>query len=173
MPYTGVPEEFRKAVDNETLFGHAKRQNIVSFVGTNHSGWFGSSFVRLDLYRSFAQMQDDWRSFARMQDDWSCTKPENVIMSTTKLDKYEYFKMLYNSDFGVCLHGDRRWNNRFPEVMAVGTVPVIIADGLTLPYEPLVNWSYAAVRFKDKQARNVKSILEHLCSITPAQRADD
>jgi hypothetical protein len=43
-------------------------------------------------------------------------------------------------------HGHGRWNHRFSEVIAAGAIPVVIADGLILPFSQLIDWRHAAVR---------------------------
>ena len=45
-----------------------------------------------------------------------------------------------NAWFGWCPHGDQRWNLRFLELLTAGTVPVVVADGLTLPFEMVREW---------------------------------
>lgn len=46
-----------------------------------------------------------------------------------------YFNAMANAWFGWCPHGDQRWNLRFLELLTAGAVPVVVADGLTLPFE--------------------------------------
>jgi hypothetical protein len=51
-----------------------------------------------------------------------------------------YFEKMLDCWFSFCAHGDERWNLRFLELLSAGTIPVVVADGLTLPFAQLIPW---------------------------------
>jgi hypothetical protein len=53
----------------------------------------------------------------------------------TKAGSGAYFAAMANAWFGWCPHGDQRWNLRFLELLTAGAVPVVVADGLLLPFD--------------------------------------
>ena len=59
-------------------------------------------------------------------------------------------KLLAESTYALVLHGDGRWSHRLIEAMGSGAIPVIVADGLTLPYEQLIDWTDVVVRLPEK-----------------------
>lgn len=52
-----------------------------------------------------------------------------------------YFDMATKVWFGLCPHGDQRWNLQFLELLSAGTISVIITDGLTLPFSQVLDWN--------------------------------
>ena len=67
------------------------------------------------------------------------------------------FAQLMSSTFAIVPHGDGRWNMRFSEVIGARSIPVVIADGITLPFEQLIDWSHAAVSIEESVVENAKS----------------
>lgn len=55
--------------------------------------------------------------------------------------------------YGIIPHGDSRWNIRFSEAVSAGVVPVLVSDGLTLPFENLVDWRFASVYLEEATVR--------------------
>lgn len=79
----------------------------------------------------------------------------------TSLDTYK--DITYNSVYGLCPHGDGRWNRyRLLELVNYNTIPVIIADGITLPYEQIINWDLAIIRIKEDKFKKCNNLDEFL-----------
>jgi len=108
-------------------------QYFLTFRGSMNDGYYGSAHVRSHL-----QMFKDFQS------------PDVVVELLpfhhhhTAADVQIYNDLL-NTSYGLVPHGDGRWNYRFSEVIGACAIPVIIADGLTLPFEELIDWKTAAV----------------------------
>lgn len=105
----------------------------------------GPSSVRADLSRVFQ-------------------KPvKNVVYECSDCSKLgrgpalDRFAQLMSSTFAIVPHGDGRWSMRFSEIMGARAIPVIIADGMTLPFEQLIDWSHAAVWIEEAVVENAKS----------------
>ena len=61
----------------------------------------------------------------------------------------EAYNRLMDTAYALVPHGDQRWNFRFSEVIGACAIPVLIADGLTLPYSQLIDWGHASVRLSE------------------------
>ena len=61
--------------------------------------------------------------------------------------------------FALVPRGDNRWSYRFSETLAACTIPVVIADGLSLPFEELIDWSTAAVFVPEKEVHRILDFL--------------
>lgn len=59
--------------------------------------------------------------------------------------KTPFYNEHMNSVFVLVPRGDERWTYRFSEVIGAGAIPVVIADGLSLPYEEIIDWNKAAI----------------------------
>ena len=147
------------------------------------------SKVRLSLAQAFAnfssnqsKVQIEWTSLGglKKQGDVECP---GVALWTAKNDNdgrltefkatstaeglQSYFEAMLNAWFGFCAHGDERWNLRFLELLSVGTIPFIIADGLTLPYAQIIPWETLIPRLSESEAdtRDPEKILAPLRTI--------
>jgi len=112
-------------------------KHFLTFRGRLTDGsWMGfvSQHVRAQLQKAFADF-----------------KSEGVVMELFDR-KHKYgpqdsitYNDLLNTSYALVPHGDGRWNYRFSEVVGACAIPVVIADGLTLPFEELIDWREAAV----------------------------
>lgn len=69
---------------------------------------------------------------------------------------------LFNSSFVLVPRGHGRWSYRLSEAIGACAVPVVIADGLTLPYEQLIDWQYASVRIPEAYAESASMLVDAL-----------
>jgi len=81
--------------------------------------------------------------------------------------RFAYFEAMADAWFGLCPHGDQRWNLRFLEVLSAGSIPVVMADGLGLPFSQVIAWDEIAVRIDEAivDTRDPDKILAPLRSI--------
>lgn len=95
--------------------------------------------------------------------------PENIFFycinkhsrhSSKNLQNFD--NLMGNTDFSLVPHGDMRWSFRFIESIGACTIPVILADGLTLPYEQLVDWSEVVIRLPEAKFKNMTDIRDIL-----------
>jgi len=119
---------------------------ILTFRGKKHPGWYGTASVRPDLERM-----------------WSHNHLTGTVAEFLDRD-YEYtdddrtrYKDLLNTSFALVPRGDGRWNYRFSEVVNACAIPVIIADGLTLPYAQLIDWSKAAIIVPESSIKHLSN----------------
>jgi len=79
----------------------------------------------------------------------------------------EYFATMADAWFSFCPHGDQRWNLRFLELLSAGVGPVVVADGLGLPFSQLIEWDQVSVTLGEAvvDSRDPDAILAPLRAI--------
>lgn len=82
-------------------------------------------------------------------------------------ERQDYWK-LFNSSYTLIPRGHGRWSYRFSEAIGMCSIPVIMSDGWTLPYEQLIDYSMAAVVLPERLAKNAQALLDRL----PTDRAE-
>jgi hypothetical protein len=78
-----------------------------------------------------------------------------------------YEDLLDQSEFSLVPRGDALFSYRLLEVMARGSIPVILSDGWVLPFDRTVDWPAISLSFHHEA---VPKIPETLRSLTPADR---
>lgn len=139
-PLRGVtipsPYKFDWKVDTKI-----KRKYLFSFKGNcNQNGWFGSANVRKKLKELTFDTTNS--NFLYLFEDTSDP--------AVKKDKHLYKKILIDSTYGLVLHGDGRWSHRLIETFGSGAIPVIISDGLTLPFSQLIDYKDACIIIEER-----------------------
>jgi len=123
---------------------------FLTYRGQVRNGFQKSSTVRSDLSKAFSGYKG--RSDVAVE-----FLAENHA-GTSQFDRYsqadkDRFQELTNTSFFLNPHGDNRYMNGFASTLGACAVPVIMADGLTLPFEELIDWSKASVRVPEKVAK--------------------
>jgi len=116
---------------------------LATFRGSMRSGWFDSASVRPDLEHLWSGVQVNGSVVEFLH------PPLN---GTYNIERYAD---LLNTTYALVPHGDHRWSFRFTEVVNAGAIPVVIADGLTLPYAQLIDWSKAAIILPESLVKNL------------------
>ncbi|KFK27620.1 hypothetical protein AALP_AA8G407200 [Arabis alpina] len=73
-----------------------------------------------------------------------------------------YRSEIVRSVFCLCPLGWAPWSPRLVESAVLGCVPVVIADGIKLPFAETVRWSEISLTVAEKDVRNLRKILEHV-----------
>ncbi|KAF3454917.1 hypothetical protein FNV43_RR05365 [Rhamnella rubrinervis] len=83
-----------------------------------------------------------------------------------------YQSEIVRSVFCLCPLGWAPWSPRLVESVALGCVPVIIADGIRLPFPDAVNWPEISLTVAEKDVGKLGIILEHVAAtnLTAIQR---
>ncbi|KAG5552415.1 hypothetical protein RHGRI_010480 [Rhododendron griersonianum] len=81
---------------------------------------------------------------------------EDVIVTPLRSDNYH--KALANSVFCGVMPGDG-WSGRMEDSMLQGCIPVVIQDGIYLPYENVLNYESFAVRIGEDEIPELIKIL--------------
>ncbi|ONK71814.1 uncharacterized protein A4U43_C04F12670 [Asparagus officinalis] len=83
-----------------------------------------------------------------------------------------YQSEISRSVFCLCPLGWAPWSPRLVESVALGCVPVIIADGIRLPFPDAVNWRDISLTVPESDVGELESILEWPRVISPAMPAE-
>ncbi|KAL3849538.1 hypothetical protein ACJIZ3_011420 [Penstemon smallii] len=75
-----------------------------------------------------------------------------------------YQSEIVRSTFCLCPLGWAPWSPRLVESVALGCVPVIIADGIRLPFPSAVPWADISLTVAENDVDNLGKILEHVAT---------
>ncbi|KAH0746654.1 hypothetical protein KY285_008311 [Solanum tuberosum] len=75
-----------------------------------------------------------------------------------------YQSEILRSTFCLCPLGWAPWSPRLVESVVLGCVPVIIADGIDLPFSSAVPWSEISVTVREKDVGKLGTILENVAA---------
>lgn len=67
-----------------------------------------------------------------------------------------------NTVYALLPKGDDRWSLRFSEAIGAGAIPVVMADGVTLPYENIIDWSKACIKLPNAYAEDADKVMKAL-----------
>ncbi len=121
-------------------------QFLLTFRGTTSVGHYETSRVRFALQDAYAEYASRGRQQSGASDDGPVAF--DVVhegSNANAASKESYAEQLRNSRFVLVPRGDVRWSHRFTEVIAAGAIPVVLSDGLTLPFAKSIHWPEAAV----------------------------
>lgn len=74
--------------------------------------------------------------------------------------EYEYPKILQKSKYCLVFRGERMGQLVLLEAMAAGCVPVIIMDGVVMPFSNVIDWKRAAIFIMEDYTNTLITILE-------------
>lgn len=63
-----------------------------------------------------------------------------------------YEELLSNTYFSLVVVGDSGFSFRLMEVMAAGSIPVVLSDDWRLPFDEVIDWDDVAIRVKEEEA---------------------
>ncbi|KAL6195836.1 hypothetical protein ACLB2K_031454 [Fragaria x ananassa] len=145
-PYVS-PEIVRKTLENAPADG---RRDIFAFFRgkmevhpKNVSGRYYSKRVRTNIWQKY---NGDRRFYLQRR----------------RFKGYQ--SEIVRSVFCLCPLGWAPWSPRLVESVALGCVPVIIADGIRLPFDDVVPWAEISLTVAEKDVGKLGTILEHVAS---------
>ena len=143
----------------ETCTNSAARRILLSFRGQVHNSTRYSRGARQSL-----------SALASNFNEASYTDPFNrpwlrlLNFNTSRAPDSLYRHELSSSVFYACIAGYMPWSPRLYDAIMCGSIPVIIADGIYLPFPKLVNWNEFTITLP---ATNVSSIIPTLLNVPP------
>lgn len=88
-------------------------------------------------------------------------KNNEIVKDKEHINKTQnYNKLLLKSRYSLCPSGSGPNSIRFWESLACGSIPVLLADTLELPYN--IEWDEAIIRVNEKDIFNIDSILNNI-----------
>ncbi|PWA94059.1 Exostosin-like protein [Artemisia annua] len=109
----------------------------------NVSGRFYSKRVRTEIWRKYANNKRFYLKRHRFAG---------------------YHSEIARSTFCLCPLGWAPWSPRLVEAVALGCIPVIIADGIHLPFESTIPWPDISLTVPEKDVAHLDTILDHVAS---------
>lgn len=71
----------------------------------------------------------------------------------------DYLQEVRDSIFCLCPRGFAPWSRRFFDSVALGCIPVVIADNIELPFEEFIDYRKFTVKVMESDIVNLKDIL--------------
>lgn len=92
----------------------------------------------------------------------SCSKPLNLSIrcSIDNKQHYVYPDILRKSTFCLVIRGARLAQPILLEVMAADCIPVIVADGLIMPFQSVIDWKRAAIFILEENLGDIMDVLK-------------
>ena len=157
----------------EVDYLNKKRELLYSFQGAFNSGCYLT-----DIRNRIFKMTNPENCYVNKIENWHFDK---VVYDIKQNNKYElnetdsdhdrttkYNKLLLDSRYSLCPSGSGPNTIRFWESLAVGSIPVLLADTLELPPHEL--WDKAIVRIPEKKLE--ERLLTTLSSISEDQERE-
>jgi len=89
-------------------------------------------------------------------------KRQDIFFVAGMTDAKNYSEELRESRFCLYIGGWVPWSGRIIHVLGAGCVPVILTDGISLPYEDLIDWRSFSIKIRIADVKNLLSILESI-----------
>jgi len=87
---------------------------------------------------------------------------KRVSSVSTAIHGMEYNSKMKRSEFCLCMLGFSLWTPRTDEAIANDCIPVIIADGIVMPFERYLNWGRFSVKIMQKDINKLDEILKSI-----------
>ena len=132
-------------------------------------GFLGAPTTRSKLRRRLSALHD-----ANKNIDVTVRPPKCPVPCPRHSPEYydEYRSILLRSKFQLVPRGQGLHSHRLLEALASGSVPIVLADGIVLPFAELIPWHKAIIQVPEKEWSLVPSIaLAHLNQVQEMQCA--
>lgn len=145
-------------------FENCERTFLYSFMGGVQQDYLSS--IRKNIFKmnhpnnTFIKNTGQWH-FNNVVYSNKQNKNNDLNIDKRHIDNTEkYNEILLNSRFSLCPSGTGPNSIRFWESIAVGAIPILLADTLELPYG--LEWDKAIIRLKEKELTNLPNILGNI-----------
>jgi len=138
------------------------RKLLYSFQGAYHPSWYLT-----DIRKRIVEMKHPNNCYVNHIGNWHF---DNVVYNKLQNNEYtlnetdndkertiKYNKLLLDSRYSLCPSGSGPNSIRFWESLAVGSIPVLLADTLELPSHEL--WDDAIIRIPENKLNELPTIL--------------
>lgn len=160
-----VEDHTRNFIFQNIDYYTTERPYLYSFQGAYDPKWYIS-----DIRKQIYEMTHPKNCIVKSTEQWHFEKVvyttfQNVHtqLNETKEDTIRtslYNSMLIKSRYSLCPSGSGPNSIRFWESLAVGSIPILLADTLDLPEHVL--WNDAILRIKESELYNLPTILSNI-----------
>ncbi len=88
---------------------------------------------------------------------------EKELQTMTIIDGHipseTYVESIRSTIFNLCPEGFSPWSPRLYESMLLGTIPLILADSIVLPYERFIDWRSFTVKINITNVKNMINLV--------------
>lgn len=89
-----------------------------------------------------------------------------VIDAENEVVDDDYAQLLRDSTFAFVPRGDYEFSYRLLEVMSFGCIPIVISDGLVLPFDRLIDWRECSLTVPEARVADIPDLLAAMDSAT-------
>ena len=89
-----------------------------------------------------------------------------VIDAENEVAEDDYVRLLRDSIFAFVPRGDYEFSYRLLEVMSFGCIPVVISDGLLLPFDRIIDWRKCSLTVPEARVADIPDLLAAMNSAT-------
>jgi len=82
--------------------------------------------------------------------------------AVNKLVDTAYVDLLNKSIFAFVPRGDAEFSYRLLEVMSFGCIPIILSDGLVLPFDRTISWPEVSLHVPERDTLHIPAILSNI-----------
>jgi hypothetical protein len=134
------------------------KKHLLFFAGTiNNSFVFGS--VRQQLLSLFREDIGKNKRYEEM-----ITIDGKKLQTMTIIDGHlspdDYAKSIRFTIFNLCLEGFSPWSPRLYESIVLGTIPLILAQSIVLPFERFIDWRSFSMKVNVDNVRNIIDLIQ-------------
>ena len=141
------------------------RPYLYSFQGAYHPKWYLTN-IRKRIFEmkhsknTYIKYIGNWHFENIVYNKKQNKKGELNITQSHQIQKEEYNNLLLKSRYVLCPSGSGPNSIRFWECLAIGAIPIVLADTLDLPNHPL--WKEAILRVRESELENIPNILKKI-----------
>ena len=151
---------------NRTMFSIES----ISFHKKKHLFNFAGALSHMStLYSASPELASLWRKFSVEEKSKTVTQIEGNPYHTLKVtDGHrtldDHIESMLSSVFSICPGGVLPLSSRLYEAIQLGTVPVILADNVVLPFERFINWQSFTVKIN---VSNINYMIDRIGGTDP------
>jgi hypothetical protein len=124
----------------------------------------GTLFHSISSYSARSQLSLLWRDIQRQQKSNMTTEIQGkqfdtIMIIDGHIEAQEYIKSIQSSVFSLCPEGFLPWSPRLYEAIQIGTIPIILADNIVLPFERFIDWRSFSAKLNVSNIRNITDFI--------------
>ncbi|CAF3113252.1 unnamed protein product [Rotaria socialis] len=146
-----------KSDDLDTLI--KKKNQIFYFAGAlDHIASYQSARSLLSSIKQDIDQKQNYKTSIQIQG-----KQYNIIkIISGHIKSYEYIQSVQSSVFILCPEGFLPWSPRMYESIQLGSIPMLLADNIVLPFERFIDWRSFTVKLNVSNIKNITSFVDRI-----------
>lgn len=137
------------------------KRYLLAFKGKRYLYGIGSE-TRNALYHLHNDRDVVLVTTCRHGKTWKERKDQRCDEDNAEFDRYDYDLLLQNSTFCLVPRGRRLGSFRFLEALQAGCVPVLLSNGLQMPFSEVIDWNKALIMADERLLLQVPEIVRSI-----------